>query len=137
MTGPDAAGSAPAIAIVTSADRPDLDDQARAAFRPGWPEFIFHDQLVHEYIARVGDYFPRYDILVLDGGEVVAGGWGVPLQWDGAIAALPEGYDGGLARAVTGHEQSVRPDSLAIMAAAVKPGRRGARPGRAGADRAS
>jgi hypothetical protein len=33
MTG---AGSSPGIEIVTSADRPDLDDQARAAFRPGW-----------------------------------------------------------------------------------------------------
>ena len=125
MAEPGEAGSAPAIEIVTSADRPDLDDQARAAFRPGWPEFIFHDQLVHEYIGRVGDYFPRYDILLVDGGEVVAGGWGVPLQWDGAVASLPDGYDGAMARAVTGHEQSVRPDSLAVMAASVKPGRQG------------
>jgi GNAT superfamily N-acetyltransferase len=126
MAGPGETGSAPAIEIVTSADRPDLDDQARAAFRPVWPEFIFHDKVAHEYIGRVGDYFPQYDILVLDRGEVVAGGWGVPLRWDGGIASLPEGYDGGLARAVTGHEESAPPDSLAIMAAAVKPGRRGA-----------
>jgi hypothetical protein len=76
MAGPGEAGSAPAIEIVTSANRPDLDDEARAAFRPGWPEFIFHDQVAHEYIGRVGDYFPQYDILVLDHGEVVAGGWG-------------------------------------------------------------
>jgi GNAT superfamily N-acetyltransferase len=125
MAGPGEAGSAPTLEIVTSADRPDLDDEARAAFRPGWPEFVFHDQVAHEYIGRVGDYFPQYDILVLDRGEVVAGGWGVPLRWDGAIPSLPEGYDGGLARAVTGHEESAPPDSLAIMAAAVKPGRRG------------
>ncbi|HUD80605.1 MAG TPA: hypothetical protein VMR00_22380 [Streptosporangiaceae bacterium] len=31
------------LEIVTSADRHDLDDQARAAFRQNWPEFIFHD----------------------------------------------------------------------------------------------
>jgi GNAT superfamily N-acetyltransferase len=123
MTG---AGSSPGIEIATRADRPDLDDQARAAFRLGWPEFIFHDQDARAYLGRVGDYFPQYDILLLAGGEVVAGGWGVPVQWDGTIAALPQGYDDSLARSVTGHEQSVLPDSLVVMAAAVKPGRQGA-----------
>ncbi len=29
--------------IVTTSDRPDLDDQARDALRGVWPEFIFHD----------------------------------------------------------------------------------------------
>lgn len=116
----------PGIEIVTSADRPDLDDQARAALRSGWPEFIFHDQVARAYLDRIGDYFPQYDVLLLDRGDVVAGGWGVPIQWDGTVAGLPGGYDDGLARAVTGHEASVRPDSLAIMAAGVKPGRQGA-----------
>jgi GNAT superfamily N-acetyltransferase len=111
--------------VVTAADRPDLDDQARAALRAGWPEFIFHDPVGSEYIGRVGDYFGEYDILVLEAGEVVAGGWGVPLAWDGSVASLPAGYDGGLISAVTGREQSVAPDSLSIMAATVKPGHQG------------
>ena len=111
--------------IVTTADRPDLDDQARAALRGVWPEFIFHDPLAAECIERVEAYFPRYDVLLLARGEVVAGGWGVPIRWNATSAALPDGYDGAMARAVEGHENSVGPDSLCIMAAAVKPGHQG------------
>lgn len=114
------------IEIVTTADRPDLDDQARAALRGVWPEFIFHDPLVASYIERVEAYFPRYDVLLLARGEVVAGGWGVPLLWNGTAAALPDGgYDGAMVRAVEGHENSVEPDTLCVMAAAVKPGHQG------------
>jgi hypothetical protein len=105
---------------VTAAGRPDLDEQARAALRAVWPEFIFHDPVSAAHIGRVETYFPEYDVLLLDDGQVVAGGWGVPIHWDGTIHALPDGYDGALVRAVTGHEQSVPPDTLCIMAAAVK-----------------
>jgi GNAT superfamily N-acetyltransferase len=116
--------------IVTSADRHDLDDEARAAFRGEWPEFIFHDPVSNAHIERVEAYFPRYDILLLADGEVAAGGWGVPIAWNGTVAALPDGYDGAMVRAVEGHENSVEPDTLCVMAAAVKRGHQGT--GRAG-----
>src|SRR5581483_6385109 len=97
--------------IVTTSDRPDLEEQAGAAFRGEWPEFI----------GRVETYFPQFDVMLLDDGQVVAGGWGVPLRWDGTDACLPQdGYDGALASAVTGHENSVPPDTLCVMAAAVR-----------------
>lgn len=111
--------------IVTSSERPDLEDQARAAFRGEWPEFIFHDPISGEYIQRSGEHFTRYDILLLDEGQVVAGGWGVPLRWDGSVGTLPDGYDGALVSAVTGHETSVVPDTLSVMAAAVRADRQG------------
>jgi GNAT superfamily N-acetyltransferase len=111
--------------VVTSADRHDLDEQAREAFRQVWPEFIFHDPVSSEHIGRVETYFPQYDILVLDDGQVVAGGWGVPIGWDETIAALPEGYDGALVSAVTGYEKADRADTLCIMAAAVRSDRQG------------
>ena len=114
------------LEIVTTADRPDLDDQARDALREVWPEFIFHDPVSAGYIGRVGEYFPGYDILVLDDGKVVAGGWGVPVRWNGEAHTLPDGYDGALVSAVTGHEDSVPADTLVIMAAAVSAGRQGA-----------
>jgi hypothetical protein len=38
--------------IVTPSDRPDLDEQAGAAFRGEWPEFIFHDPVTAEFIGR-------------------------------------------------------------------------------------
>jgi GNAT superfamily N-acetyltransferase len=113
------------LEIVTTGDRHDLDEQARDAFRAGWPEFIFHDPISSEHIGRVETYFPQYDVLLLDEGQVVAGGWGVPVHWDATIGALPDGYDGALISAVTGHENSVPADTLCIMAVAVKAGRQG------------
>ena len=114
------------LEIVTTSDRPDLEDETRAAFRQNWPEFIFHDPVSREHIGRVESYFPFYDVLLLDGGEVVAGGWGVPMQWDGTVANLPAGgYDGALVASVNGHEASLPRDTLCIMAAAVRRDRQG------------
>ncbi len=79
------------LEIVTTSDRPDLDDEARAAFRQNWPEFIFHDPVSNEYVGRVEAYFPFYDVMLLDRGAVVAGGWGVPLRWDGTVAGPARG----------------------------------------------
>jgi hypothetical protein len=105
--------------VVTSSDRPDLEDEARAGFRVKWPEFIFHDPISRSYIDRVEKYFPSFDILLLDEGRVIAGGWGVPMRWDGSPDDLPDGYDGALARAVDGHESEVAPNTLSLMAVAV------------------
>ena len=115
------------LEVVTTADRHDLDDQAQAAFRPIWPEFIFHDPVSAQYLERVESLFPQFDIMLLDGGEVVAGCWGVPLRWDGTAAGLPAGgYDGALVASVTGAEASLPSDALCIMAAAVRSDRQGA-----------
>jgi hypothetical protein len=105
--------------VVTSSERPDLDDEAAAAFRVKWPEFIFHDATAKQFMGRVAEFFPQYDVLLVDEQRVVAGGWGVPLRWDGTVADLPDGYDGALARAVEGHESGVPPTTLCFMAAAV------------------
>jgi GNAT superfamily N-acetyltransferase len=113
------------LEVVTTADRYDLDEEARDALRTVWPEFIFHDPVSAGHIGRVETYFPQYDVLLLDGGQVVAGGWGVPIRWNGKLSTLPDGYDGALVSAVTGHENSVPADTLCIMAAAVRADRQG------------
>ncbi len=88
-------------------------------FRERWPEFIFHDDVPKRYMGRVEEYFARYDIMVLDEGAVVAGGWAVPMAWDGTIDDLPSGYDDTLIRAVEGREAGIEPTSLSFMAVAV------------------
>jgi GNAT superfamily N-acetyltransferase len=112
--------------IVTTSDRPDLEEQSKAAVLPGWPEFIFHDQISAELIPRAADCFPQFDLRILDDGEVVAGGWGVLLTWNATTEGLPEGYDDALTRAIAAHERAVPPDTLCVMAAAVRPDRQGA-----------
>ncbi|GAB3067255.1 hypothetical protein [Micromonospora schwarzwaldensis] len=105
--------------FVTRIDRPDLHDSAEAVFREDWPEFIFHDDVPTNYMVRVGKYFPRYDVMALDEGRVVAGGWGVPMAWNGTPDDLPAGYDDTLIRAVQGREAGVVPTCLSFMAVAV------------------
>ncbi len=53
------------------AERHDLDEEASAAFRPTWPEFIFHDPISAQCIKRVEEYFPDNDVMLLDYGQVV------------------------------------------------------------------
>ena len=105
--------------IVTSSDRPDLETQAGEVFRVKGPEFIFHDPTAAKYHQRASKYFSEFDVLVLDDGRVIAGGWGVPLRWNGTIEDLPDGYDGALERSIEDHESGVPPTALSIMAAAV------------------
>lgn len=112
--------------IITTSDRPELDEQGRKALLSGWPEFIFHDQVSDEFIGRAAEYFPGYDLRILEEGMVVAGGWAVALRWNGAAGDLPAGYDGALISAIAEHESAVPPDTLCVMAAAVRQDRQGA-----------
>jgi hypothetical protein len=91
------------VQIVTRRDRPDLQDMAAAVFRERWPEFIFNDEVPKKYLRRVEEHFARYDIIVLDRGSVVAGGWGVPMPWNGLVADLPSAQ---AALPSTGHRAS-------------------------------
>ncbi|MEY9876726.1 GNAT superfamily N-acetyltransferase [Streptacidiphilus sp. MAP12-33] len=121
----------PMTEIVTTASRPDLHRQARAALRGGWPTFVLHDPVSNDHRDQVGAYFGDYDVLLLEDGEVVADGRAVALRWDGATATLPEGYDGALVRAVAEHEQGAAPDTLCVLAVTVRPDRtRGGMAGR-------
>jgi len=115
------------IEVVTTGERHDLDEEARAAFHPTWPQFLFHDQVTPQYIARVEEYFPYYDVILLEEGRVAAGAWAVPLRWNGQVSGLPDrGYEGALINSVTGHENGEPADTLCIMAAVVRADRQGA-----------
>lgn len=102
--------------FVTYSERPDLHDEAAAAFKERWPEFIFHDATSREYVPRVKERFGHFEILVLVDGAVAAGGWGVPLHWTGDVDDLPSGYDEGLVRAVKAASPAT---TLSFMAVAV------------------
>lgn len=110
------------MTIVTTADHPHLHAQAGEAFRERWPEFIFHDPVPPLYMTRVHEFFPDYNVLLLEGERVIAGGWGVTFAWDGTLTDLPDGYDGALVRAVTGREAGTQANTLCFMAASVAVG---------------
>ncbi|MFI1355944.1 hypothetical protein ACH4TV_20585 [Streptomyces sp. NPDC020898] len=95
-------------------------------FSESFPLFITADRLVSEYIGRVRELFPAWDLTLVDEHEVpVAAGWGVPVHWDGSAEGLPSGYTDSLVRAVEGHQQGVTPDTLVICGAVVTPSLKG------------
>lgn len=116
----------PPFEIVTTADRPDLHEQFEFAFKGSWPEFIFHDAIAHQFTAAVQERFARYDVTVVLGQRVVAGGWGITLAWDGTLQHLPGGYDDALARAFSGVDPSTH-NTFCAMAVAIHPDHRGQR----------
>ncbi len=109
--------------VVSLAERPELAE--RLPFGAGWPEFIFHDPVAARLMPEVDRRFAGLNLILLDGDEIVAGGWGVPLAWDGTVAGLPAGWDGALERAVGGHAAGVAPDALCAMASEVVAAHRG------------
>jgi len=109
----------PGFEVVTSSERPDLEEQAAAAFRERWPEFVFHDALPKQYLSRIDQYFGQFSIFLLQDGSVAAGGWGVPLDWDGTAAGLPQGYRTALKSSVETRETGRAVNTFSFMAAAV------------------
>ena len=111
------------VQIVTTSDRPDL---STAAMSGEWPLFVLKDPISNQYRETVQRYFPQYDVLVVDGDEVVAHSVAVALRWDGEPATLPAGgYDGAIVQSVRQHENGVEPDALCVLAATVRGDRAG------------
>jgi GNAT superfamily N-acetyltransferase len=109
--------------IITTSDRPDLAAASSAALLADWPEFLLHDRCAPELMGRAWECFPEFDVRLLEDDTVAAGGWAVPLRWSGAASELPDGYDGALTSALAGRGGAAAPDTMCLMAAAVRPDR--------------
>lgn len=107
--------------FVTTSGRPDVAGQGSAALLADWPEFVLHDRCAAELMGRAWEYFPEFDVRLLENGVVTAGGWAVPLQWNGVASELPDGYDGALTSALAGYRHAAAPDTMCLMAVAVHP----------------
>lgn len=111
------------VEVYSLAERPDLAEDL--PFGAGWPEFIFHDPIAERCFEAMGDRFNDLNLVLVEGGTVIAGGWGVPIAWDGSAGDLPAGWDEALERAVHGFGEHRRPDTLSTMAAEVTAAGRG------------
>ncbi|MGZ3141946.1 Long-chain-fatty-acid--CoA ligase [Lentzea chajnantorensis] len=104
--------------IVTTSDHPHL---STAALVGEWPLFVLKDPISNRYRKTVQQYFPQYDVLALDGSEVLAHAVAVALCWDGTPSTLPDGgYDGAIVQSVRDHESGTTPDTLCVLAATVR-----------------
>ena len=96
------------------------DEQLADLYSDGFPEFISADKLAAQYIDRVREWFPEWNLTLVDAEQnPVATGWGIPVGWDGTVADLPTGYTDATIRAVEGREQGTAADTLVICGAVV------------------
>jgi hypothetical protein len=96
------------------------DEQMADLFSDGFPAFIIADKQAKQYIGRVREWFPEWNLTLVDTEQnPVAAGWGIPVRWDGTIAGLPSGYTDATIRAVEGREQGIAADTLVICGAVV------------------
>lgn len=108
--------------LIPVAEAPELDEEAEQRFAEDWPEFIFHDAGVTPYRERRVEYFHDWEFYLVTSGErrLIAGCWGVPIAWDGTVEDLPGGFTDSLARSVDSYEAGTEPNTLVLMAAAVR-----------------
>ncbi|NNN07798.1 MAG: hypothetical protein HKL85_01225 [Acidimicrobiaceae bacterium] len=102
------------------------DEQMEVLFAEGFPKFITADLAVKEYVGRVREYFPHFDVMLIDEYDTpVATGWGVPISWLGDVADLPSSFADVLRRAIEVHDSGVEANTFVICGAVVGPGRKG------------
>jgi hypothetical protein len=96
------------------------DEQMEDLFSDGFPAFITADMLAKQYIGRVREWFPEWNLILVDAQQnPAAAGWGIPVRWDGTVAGLPAGYTDAMIRAVEDREQGTATDTLVICGAVV------------------
>lgn len=110
--------------MVVTAERTDArewsDEQMADLFSDGFPAFITADKLAKQYIGRVREWFPEWNLTLVDAEQnPAAAGWGIPVRWDGTMTDLPTGYTDATIRAVKGREQGIVADTLVICGAVV------------------
>ncbi len=112
------------MTVVRTDARAWTDEQMADLYSDGFPEFITADKLAAQYIGRVREWFPEWNLTLVDAEQdPAATGWGVPVRWDGTVADLPGGYTEATIRAVEGREQGIEPDTL-VIGGAIVAGRR-------------
>src|SRR2546425_5407540 len=107
------------------ADRPDLRAirSERLSHRT-FPEYMHHNQSGTLYWGRLYDEFPDFQLVLVDGDELVAEVHSVPAAWDGSFEDLPPGWDDIFPRAF---ESGREPTTLFALAISVLPERQGSR----------
>ncbi|MDI5961148.1 hypothetical protein [Streptantibioticus silvisoli] len=111
--------------VVRADEVPEPVERSAARMRDQWPGFVLRGEVPARYRERAVRYFGEFALVVVDGGEAVADGRGVPLRWDGRPERLPAGYDGALAASVEGRERGEKADTLCVMSATVRGDRAG------------
>jgi GNAT superfamily N-acetyltransferase len=113
------------LELVRYADRPELREQ-RDLSSQVFPEFMTHNAMSPRYWARLYAEHPAFQQALLDGGEIVAEAFALPIPWDGTVAGLPAGWDAAFELGMDGGREAT---ALSMLVISVDPARQGERLG--------
>lgn len=114
------------LETVSLAQRPDLGARADAFGAAAWPEFMLHDPVPGAIWARLMAAFGEYQLLMLDGDDIVCLMNTVPLRFDRALEQLPDrGVDWGIEKALEDLETDVAPTHLMAIQIVIDADRQG------------
>jgi GNAT superfamily N-acetyltransferase len=106
--------------LVRYADRADLRERRHDELsRPTFPEYMHHNEPGGRYWGRLYEDFPDFQLVLLDGDQLIAELHSVPTPWDGSSDDLPAGWDDAFLRAF---ESGREADVLCALAISVHPG---------------
>jgi len=99
--------------VVSLKDRYDLFKEQDAVCEEVWPEFMLHDPVANEYWMQFVELFKDYQILIMDGDNILAVANTVPIFFDKQLEELPEeGWDWGVKKSVEDYKSGINPNIL-------------------------
>ena len=94
-------------------ERYDLLDEMNRIGGAAWPEFMLHDPVALTHWMEIVDVFRNYQLMIMDGEEILAIVNTVPIEYSQSFTELPdEGVDWGVKKAIDDHNKGVNPNLL-------------------------
>jgi hypothetical protein len=91
-----------------------------------WPEFMLQSEIADAWWAKLFEWFPQYQVIAVENGEVVGGANCLPLSWNKPFNELPdEGWDWMMEYGCRGYENGDEPNTVSGIQIIVKKDRQG------------
>lgn len=99
--------------IVSLAERYDLFERQDKVCCEVWPEFMLHSPVADTYWMQFIEAFKDYQLLMMDGNDILAVINTVPIYFDKSVNELPdEGWDWGVKNSIVTHHAGIKPNFL-------------------------
>ncbi len=98
---------------VSLKERFDLFDRQDIICTEAWPEFMLQDPVADEYWWQFIETFKEFQVLLMDGDEILVIINSVPINYDGDVNDLPDdGWDWAVKKSITDFKSGIKPNIL-------------------------
>ncbi|HYI73996.1 MAG TPA: hypothetical protein VEW90_01900 [Gaiellaceae bacterium] len=110
--------------VVRYADRADLMERRfEELSRPTFPEYMNQSEVADLHWDRLYTEFADFQVVLVDGDDLLAEAHAVSLPWDGTLDDLPSGWEDGFGRGMTSDRPHTALMAIAISVAPSQQGR--------------